>query len=171
MYVQSISNAVQPRGDRHRDRWPRRAATLAFLTAACVAVGGCNITGPHSCFEMEYGDCDGVQGTPPDTARVVGFPAERVDSTNQGLLHVGETVTLKLVLLSQSRSDTSYTATWAILGKTNSVRVTQGASGAGHLEAIAPGSVDQISVNGRALPMWSCADYTCRRLSRIVVSP
>jgi hypothetical protein len=171
MSVHSVSNAILPRGARHRDRWPRCAATLALLTAACVAVGGCNITEPHWCLEMEYGDCSGGPGTPPDTVRVVGFPAERVDSTDQGLLHVGETVTLKLVLFLQNGLDTSYTATWAIPGKTASVRVTQGANGAGHLEAIAPGSVNQIVVNGRALPVWSCGGYTCTQLSRIVVSP
>jgi hypothetical protein len=145
---------------------------LTFASAlAFVVLAGCNITDPHWCLQMEYGDCSGGQGEPIETMRVVGFPSERVDSTHQGLLEVGETVTLKLLLFSQSSIDTSYTATWVLDHSITAARVTRGANGAGQLVGVAPGTVAEIVVNGQSMPIWSCGGYTCTKLTRIVVLP
>lgn len=147
-----------------------RIHSFAF-SLALVMLAGCKITGPHWCMEMEYGDCTSGQGEPIETMRVVGFPAERVDSMHQGLLEVGETVTLKLVLFSQTSADTPSPADWSLAGSVTAARVVRGANGAEQLEALAPGTVDRIVVNGQAMPIWSCGGYTCTKLTRIVISP
>jgi hypothetical protein len=152
-------------------------AKLALtLMLTLVALGGCSITGPTFCFHAEPGDCDGGGGVggdkPAAIIRVVGLPAERVDSLGQGLLRVGETVTVKVVPLGQSWADTSHyshTTTWAV--DVASARITRDENGVGQLTAMAPGSVDQIVADGRAFPLWLCSPSMCSPLARIVILP
>jgi len=149
-----------------------RSIRWLAITAMLAALGGCQGTGTTGCFGMEPGDCGGFPATAPDVPRVFGFPSASVDPSSQGQMRVGDTVTLKLALFPGADTlYTSQTATWALASPTTVVRVTGDTHGAGYLEAIAPGTVDLIQVNGYAVPIWSCTGTACTQLSRIVVSP
>ena len=140
------------------------------LVITLVALSGCKITGTPECLDLESG-CGPHLGQGPDGMRVVGFPVMSVDSLSQGTLHVGETVMLRLVTFSAGGVDTSRTAAWSLPGTITSARITQGANGVGQLEAIAPGTIDLVTVDGLPSPIWWCDASLCARLTRVVIVP
>jgi hypothetical protein len=152
-----------------------RRAILGAVLATAPFVSACKITEPHWCLEMEYGDCHSGGATEiPDSVRVIGFPRDRVDSLNQGHLHIGESVTLNLLVLLNAQhypGDTSHSATWALLNGTTSARLTNSGNGVGTLTAAALGTIDLVLVNGTPRPVWAYSNLTVVKLSRIVIEP
>lgn len=151
----------------------RRLITLAAMAAVAV-VSGCKLTGPQACFHIEYGDCTGGQGTPGDSVRVIGFPPDHLDSLNRGVLHVGETVDLKLLVLANAQhypGDTSHTVRWTLPSGVNAVRLVNDDNGVGRLTAIAPGTLSTVIADGAERPVWAYTNLQVFRLDRIVVVP
>lgn len=151
----------------------RLAVAAGFAWAAAVS-GACRITSPHTCFEIEYADCPSVPGDRPDSVRVIGFRRDHVDSLEQGHLHIGESVTLALLILVNAQhypGDTSRTATWSVPAGTTAVRLEDAGNGTVRLTASAAGTVDAMVVDGAARPVWSYSTISAIRLTRIIVDP
>jgi len=148
----------------------RRFVVLGALIAAI----GCKVTGPYTCFHMEYGDCSGGTGVQPDSVRVIGFPADRVDSLDRGVLHVGETVELRLLLMENPRhypGDTSYTVRWTLPSGITAARLVNADNGVGRLTAMAPGSLTFVVADGAQRPVWAYTNLVVHKLVRIDVVP
>ena len=83
----------------------RRSARAAGLLIA-ILIAGCEVTSPHWCFELEYGNCPVSGSAPTQLNAVVGFPDSLLskDPTNQiGILTVGDSIVLRYVTSPTSR--------------------------------------------------------------------
>ena len=141
---------------------------------ALVAASACKVTGPYACFHMEYGDCSGGTGVQPDSVRVIGFPADRVDSLDRGVLHVGETVELRLLLMENARhypGDTSYAVRWTLPSGITAARLVNADNGVGRLTAMAPGSLTFVVADGAQRPVWAYTNLVVHKLVRIDIVP
>jgi len=144
------------------------------MFGALLVAAGCKVTGPYACFHMEYGDCSGGGGVQPDSVRVIGFPAGRVDSLEHGVLHVGETIELRLLLIDNPRhypGDTSYTVRWMLPSGFKEARLVNADNGVGRLTAIAPGSLPFVVADGAQRPVWAYTNLVVHKLVRIDIVP
>ena len=150
-------------------RTGRAAWHAAYLSAFTVvlASGACHSSDP--CIPL-LGPCPTGPGESVDTVRVLGFPPANV-SGSVGSIHVAESVALHLIRLDLSPPmDTVRIVTWGLVNASGGVRILGQGDGSAVLSATGTGSLDQVTANGAARSIWSCA-LNCVKLSRVLAIP
>ena len=110
---------------------------------------------------------------------ISGFPSERVDRTTtagvdsyRGTLHVGDTVSLRLLVQIDSTAPSPVTIVKWELADSAIAHVTSDSGGIGRLTAIAPGRLPALVANGTSREVVACyARNVCTTVTEIDVVP
>jgi hypothetical protein len=154
------------------------------VAAAVLALTGCHLSESPWCLELDS-PCPGTSQGNFVTYHVVGFPADRVGSTQTQIggfpltFHVGETVTLYYVRVhgmlpvGSIPTDTLRDVTWSV-SPDSAVRITTADDGSGVLTAIHEGSASWVLVNGEPQDKLACTQSgisgSCAPIATIVVT-
>ena len=156
----------------------RPASIWAAVSLAVLVAGGCHVTGPDFCFQIDA-PCS-YSGEEPLRYYVTGFPVDWVDtsdvatsSTQRLTMRPGDRITLYLVHLTGQLpgKDTVRSVAWTI-SNDSAARIMNGAAGTGILTAVHVGTAGTLMANGTTYQLRTCSLDRCYILRDVeVVSP
>lgn len=157
----------------------KRAASIwAAALLAMLAAGGCHVSGPDFCFQIDAPCSYG--GEEPIRYYITGFPVDWVDtsdvatsSTQRLTMRPGDRITLYLVHLTGQLpgQDTVRSVAWTI-SNDSAARIANGVAGTGILTAVHIGTAGRVMGNGTPYELRTCSLYRCYVLRDVeVVSP